>query len=298
MGALILILLDIQATQTQVRRRPVKLAGMISSISPRAAGSKILRFYRSERMLHWAITIPFLVCYATALILVTVYNPAPHRPLRALFSWLHRASGIALAVLPALAAIENRREFRIHCYNIKEAWVWGRDDFKWLFLMPLAALSSRFKLPEQGKFNAAEKLNFMVLMGTYPLYIATGLLIWMKTFTLAAWALHLLMAAIATPLILGHMYMAMIDRGGRPGLQGMISGYVEREWARHHYPRWFREFHEPEEARIDSSDDHDVDFAGAVDAADQDLLDVRRAAGSGDQHHGTGSPGGIRHQGE
>jgi formate dehydrogenase subunit gamma len=248
-GVTILILLDLKTTPTQVRQAPQKHPTAIARVAVHrpVAGSKILRFYRSERMLHWAITIPFLVCYATALVLVTVYNPAPHRPLRLLFSWAHRASGIALAVLPLLAALGNRREYRIHCYNVKEAWVWGRDDFKWLFLMPLAALSGKFKLPEQGKFNAAEKVNFMVLMGTYPLYITTGLLIWLKTFTLAAWALHLLMAAIATPLILGHMYMAMIDRGGRPGLTGMISGYVDREWAKHHYPRWYREFHEPEE---------------------------------------------------
>jgi hypothetical protein len=30
-------------------------------------------------MLHWAIAIPFMVCYGTALLLFAVYNPDPDR---------------------------------------------------------------------------------------------------------------------------------------------------------------------------------------------------------------------------
>lgn len=250
-----MILLDLKTTQTQVLETPPRHAPTAVRVAPKvarrvllpSAGSKIMRFYRSERLLHWAIVIPFLVCFATALIMVVVYSPAPSRPFRSVFSWIHRSSGIALAVLPMLALLKGRRELSIHWYNVKQAWKWGRDDFKWLALMPLAMLSKKIKLPEQGKFNAAEKLNFMVLMATYPLYIVTGLLIWLKMSILLAWLLHFLMALIATPLIFGHMYMAMIDRGGRPGLSGMISGFVDREWAKHHYRRWFREHHEPEE---------------------------------------------------
>ena len=58
-------------------------------VSQHASGTgdngRILRFYRSERLLHWAIAVPFLVCFATALILVVFYNPEPQRPYRALF---------------------------------------------------------------------------------------------------------------------------------------------------------------------------------------------------------------------
>lgn len=208
---------------------------------------KILRFYRSERLLHWAIAIPFLVCYVTALVMVVYYNPDPLRPYRAFFSWAHRISGICLAVLPLLAIHKGRRDVRLHFYNIKQAWTWVLDDFKWLALLLLSSVSSRIKLPEQGKFNAAEKINFMVLMGTYPLYIATGVLIWATRGAFLAWVVHFLMAVVATPLILGHMYMAMISRSGRPGLQGMISGFVDRQWAKHHYRHWYREHYESNE---------------------------------------------------
>jgi formate dehydrogenase subunit gamma len=214
-----------------------------------AARSKILRFARSERLLHWCIAGPFLLSFATAAVLVAIYNPDPSRPFRSFFSELHRVSGIALIVLPMLAAYQARRDVRLHFYNIKQAWIWMFDDFKWLALMGLAAISDKVKLPEQGKFNAAEKLNFMVLMVTYPLYVLTGLLMWLTHLAILSWILHFLMAVLAMPLVGGHMYMALINPGSRKGLHGMISGFVDRQWAKHHYRRWYREHHEATEVQ-------------------------------------------------
>ena len=136
-------------------------------------------------------------------------------------------------VLPLLAVYRSRGDFRVHFYNIKQAWTWVFDDFKWLSLMMAASINTKIKLPDQGKFNAAEKVNFMVLMGTYPLYIATGLFIWLTHVAFVSWLMHTAMALMATPLILGHMYMAIVSRSGRPGLTGMKNGYVDRHWAKH-----------------------------------------------------------------
>ncbi len=208
--------------------------------------SKILRFHRSERLLHWAIAVPFLVCYTTALVLVVHYNPDPHRPFRLLFAWTHRISGLCLIVLPMLAAYRGRHDVRLHFYNIRQAWIWVFDDVKWLAVLLLSAVFKKLELPKQGKFNAAEKVNFMVLMSTYPLYVLTGLTIWLTRGAFLAWVLHVFMALMATPLVLGHMYMAMISGSGRPGLQGMFSGFVPRHWAKHHYNHWYKEHFEPE----------------------------------------------------
>lgn len=210
--------------------------------------SKILRFAKSERMLHWSIAGPFLFSFATALGLVLVYNPDRTRPFRDVFAVGHRASGVALIVLPMLAALQIRGDFRVHLYNIEQAWIWVPDDIKWLFLMGAAAITDRVKLPEQGKFNAAEKLNFMVLMTTYPLYVITGLLMWFTHLAILSWLLHFFMALLAAPLLGGHLYMAIINPGSRKGLSGMITGFVDREWAKHHYRRWYREHHEHTEA--------------------------------------------------
>ncbi len=205
---------------------------------------KILRFRKSERTVHWAIAVPFLLCFTTALILVIFYNPDPLRPYRETFSWIHRISGISLIVLPILSIIRSRGDYKIYFYNIRQAWVWTLEDLKWLSMMGLAAVSKRFTLPEQGKFNAAEKINFMTLMSTYPLYILTGLVIWWTDGALLSWLVHFGMAIVATPLIAGHIFMATINPDTRSGLPGMTSGYVDRDWAKHHYTRWYREHFE------------------------------------------------------
>ena len=208
------------------------------------AVSNILRFRRSERMLHWAIAIPFTVCWLTAVMLVFVYNPDPLRPLRDVFGVIHRASGIALIIFPAMVMLKNRKDYRIHLYNIKSAWLWSLNDLKWLALMGLAAISKKIVLPEQGKFNAAEKVNFMSVMVACPLFILTGVMIWIHTVAWAAWLVHALLAILVTPTMLGHIYMATVNPDTRTGISGMISGYVDRQWARHHYGLWYRELFE------------------------------------------------------
>jgi formate dehydrogenase subunit gamma len=202
---------------------------------------EILRFRESERHLHWAIAVPFMISYATALVLVAVYNPHPERPLRWVFSWTHRISGIWLSVVPLCAVVTHRRDVRVYLENVREACRWTVDDLKWLLLSGAAAVNSRVKLPPQGKFNAAEKINFLTVMATYPLYIVTGVLIWLPGVPLAAWLVHFSMAVMATPLLVGHVFMATVNPDTRVGLSGMISGFVSREWAKHHYRRWYEE---------------------------------------------------------
>ncbi len=205
---------------------------------------KVLRFHLSERMLHWSLAIPFIVCVTTAVVLVVFYNLHPHRPHRAIFAWAHRISGACLILFPVLTAIAHRRDYRLHLRNIREAWTWRLDDFKWLLLIGLAAISGNDDLPEQGKFNAAEKLNFMMQTVGYPVLVVTGMILWTTKIAFLSWLIHIGVAALATPLVLGHMYMAVINRGTRVGLSGMFSGYVDREWAEHHYPLWYREQYE------------------------------------------------------
>jgi formate dehydrogenase subunit gamma len=206
-----------------------------------AGDSDILRFRKSERMLHWAIAIPFMVCWLTSAILVFVYNPDPNLAMRNIFSWAHRLSGVCLIVLPILVLVRGRSEHRLHLYNIKCAWRWSLNDLKWLALMGLAAISKKIVLPEQGKFNAAEKVNFMSVMVACPIFIVTGIMIWLHSLGWAAWLVHSFAALMVSPTMLGHIYMATVNPDTRTGLGGMISGYVDRQWARHHYALWYKE---------------------------------------------------------
>jgi formate dehydrogenase gamma subunit len=205
---------------------------------------RVLRFRAAERQIHWAIAIPVTVCLLSAAVLVLVYNADRERPFRDVFSWIHRISAICMITLPAVAVIRNLDDLKVHLDNVKQAWSWTFDDLKWLFLMGFAAVSTRVRLPAVGKFNAAQKLNFMSTMTTYPLFIVTGVMIWREGASVYSWLAHVSLAAVVTPLLLGHVYMAAFNPSSRAALKGMITGYVDRWWLRHHHARWYQEHFE------------------------------------------------------
>ena len=97
-------------------------------------------------------------------------------------------------------------------------------------------------------------------MSTYCLYVLSGFAIWLTNAAFVAWIVHCAIAFLAIPLILGHVYMATINASSRIGLSGMISGYVDRHWARHHYTKWYQEHFE---------DDSPVDAVAPITAGEQ-----------------------------
>ena len=208
------------------------------------ADNRILRFHVSEKMLHWAVAVPYMICAATGLTLLAFFDLRSAGTSRDVLSWIHRIGGLGLIILPALSVLKNRRDYRLHLKNVKHACTWTMNDFKWVLLAGPAALSRKIKLPDQHKFNAAEKVNFVVGLCTYPLFILTGVLLWLPGTNFLAWIIHVGITLLAVPLICGHIYMALINPSTRPGLSGMFSGYVDREWAKHHYHTWYQENHE------------------------------------------------------
>jgi formate dehydrogenase subunit gamma len=218
-------------------------------VSPEELFSReIPRFRRSERSLHWAIAVPFLLCLVSGVFLKLFFNVL-HSDLvaHAVLLWVHRFSGVLLILLPTWVAWRHRSDLSLYLYNVKRAWSWTADDLKWLALVGLASLSKKIALPEQHKFNAGEKINFMVLMLTYPMLVATGVLLLVPGIQFLSFIVHVIVAVLAAPLIIGHLYMAVVNPETRIGLSGMFSGNVDREWAKHHYAKWYREHHGEDE---------------------------------------------------
>ncbi len=220
---------------------PPGTIGQAARVKRKALPQKVLRFRAAERQIHWAIAIPVTICVLSATVLVLVYNTDRQRPFRDVVSWIHRISAICMIVLPALAVIRNIDDLKIHLHNMKQAWSWTFEDLKWLFLMGFAAVSTRVQLPAAGKFNAAQKVNFMTTMTTYPLFIFTGVMIWREGASVYYWLAHVSLAAVVIPVLLGHVYMAAFNPSSRAALKGMITGYVDRRWLKHHHARWYRE---------------------------------------------------------
>ena len=222
-------------------------AGSPRAVSEAPMPSRILRFLPGERFLHWALAGPFVLLYLSAALMLAFYGEPNPRHFREAFAIAHRVFGVMLIVLPPLALLGGIGDRRVHLENLREGWIWNVDDLRWLVLFPKNAMNPKIKLPEQGKFNAAEKLNFMMVSTFYPLYIITGIMVWMPGIAIFAYLSHYAMAVAGVPLVCGHIFMATINPETKVGLSGMFTGWVDRGWAKHHYRKWYRSHFEPQE---------------------------------------------------
>ncbi len=206
---------------------------------------KILRFGKADRWVHWTIAAPFIVCCTTAFILVLIYNPAPTRPFRDFFSWVHRISGVSLVVLPIIAILCSKYKLRSYVHNINQAWAWTMKDYKCFFLLVLSCISKRFPMPKNDRLNTSVmKSNYaaaMILMSTYPFFIMTGILIWITNSALLFWLVHFVFAAFATSFLLGHILMSSLNPGARVTLSKRMSGFVERRYMKNNHVNWQEE---------------------------------------------------------
>lgn len=242
------IVSEVDSPRIVLSARAVDKSNMQASDSIGASLSKmILRFRKGEIATHWSIAIPFVMCFVTGFVLKLFFDLHSIMPYRNVISWLHRIGGAGLLFFPLINALRHRRDMKVHLYNIKKAWLWTFDDIKWLFLFGAAAVSKKIHLPEQHKFNAAEKINFMMVMVTYPFFIITGVILSLPGLHFATWLVHLGLAVMMAPLMLGHIYMALVNPSTRVGLTGMLNGHVDRDWAKHHYTHWYREHYGEEE---------------------------------------------------
>lgn len=194
----------------------------------------VVRFTRTERAYHWAQAIPYLVLLASGALQLLARRFG--------IVWLsldslvlcHKIAGVALPAGMFLVFLGGDRRILLH--NARLAFSWSLADLRWLALVPVHRLLD-LELPLAGKFNAGQKLNLLAQMLLIPLFAASGAWMWFAGEALLPWYVHVAAFALATPLILGHLFLALVNPGTRKGLSGVFSGRVDATWARHHYPQ-------------------------------------------------------------
>ena len=126
----------------------------------------VRRFSRTERLLHGANALGFLVLLGSGLVL---YLPSlavliGRRPL---IKDVHFWSGIAwISVLALIVLLGDRRGI---LRTAREIDRFDRDDFRWL----------RGKRAPQGRFNAGQKINAALTAAFTLLFLGSGLLLWL-----------------------------------------------------------------------------------------------------------------------
>lgn len=201
---------------------------------------RIRRFGAAERALHWTTAAAVLVLLATGA-LMSVPALVEVTPRSTAKTW-HLLAALALMATFGLLVEAGGAPVR---RTLRQLQYLDRDDVRWLRQAPWRLLSSA-PAPEQGRFNAGQKLNACVVAGLLVVSYVTGALLWLGERDHAlrfdgTVLVHDGLTYVLVVLIVGHIVMAAVLPGTRPSLAGMIRGSVDREWARRHHARWERQ---------------------------------------------------------
>ena len=189
------------------------------------------RFTLTERLLHWVHASAFFVLLGSGLVL---YLPSLSTAVgrRPLIKDVHFWTGISWAgAVLLVAALGNRRALLA---TIREIDRFDRDDLRWL--------AGKQPAP-QGRLNAGQKVNAALTAAFTLLFLVSGLLLWFGERD-TSWrfastvVLHDGLMYVSLVLLLGHLYLAVINPSTRHALRGITTGSVSEEWAATHHPKW------------------------------------------------------------
>ena len=203
--------------------------------------SRVLRFDRVERAVHWMNALLFGILMATALPLYFAQVESIVGR-RALIAEIHLWSGVALPV-PLIISLAGPWGARFR-RDMRRVNVWTRAEIRWLRSFGVQ------RLVRPDKFNPGQKLNAIFTGGAIVVLLGTGsILKWFRFFPVdwrtAATFVHDVLAAMIFAVVIGHIAFALTHRDA---LRSMFKGWVSESWAKHHAGGWLEELGEDQDA--------------------------------------------------
>jgi len=197
----------------------------------------VSRYNLSTRINHWLT--------ATCLILLALSGLAFFHPSLFFLTGLFGGGQSARAIHPWIGVILFF-SFAGLFIRLWHANLPDRSDAEWLAHANDLIAGHEDKMPEVGKYNAAQKFNFWSMTILIVILILTGLAIWDQYFF--EWTtipqkrvvvlVHSLAAVALICIWILHVYAAIWVRGTIPA---MTRGRVTGGWAWRHHRRWLKE---------------------------------------------------------
>jgi formate dehydrogenase subunit gamma len=141
--------------------------------------------------------------------------------------------------------------FAVLVFLLLAATLWGDNrlspaDWQWLKQWRDVVNNREDRLPEVGRYNAGQKLLFLVLVIGMVGLLLSGLVIWRAYFSLyfpvglirLASLVHAVCAFALICAILVHIYAGFWVKGS---VDAMVRGTVTAGWAWKHHRAWFRQ---------------------------------------------------------
>jgi len=197
----------------------------------------IQRYTPSERANHWLTAVTFVL---TALSGLVLFQPL-YYPFSQIFG-----GGVWTRILHPFFGVLIAGFFCALFLRLRKLNVMTPADWEWLKHVREMASGNDRDLPEAGKFNGGQKVQFWIVAVCILLLALSGIVIWRAYFSFLfpiglirfAAVIHAASAAVLVGMIVFHIYAAIWTK---ESIHGMISGWVRRPWAKQHHPVWFRE---------------------------------------------------------
>lgn len=220
--------------------------GLTERVPASDEAATVRRFEAGTRLVHWGLAIPFVLLLLTGL---TNYWPelkSVHLGGARVFAWAHVVLGFGMVGVAAVLVVGalSRRAVREDARRLAEL---GLDDYLWLQHQGLRLLGEPSNPPRVGKFNAGQKLNALASAGVTAGLLGTGAVLGVNYASKTVFSVdlvepvfrwHTRLALLFVPVLLGHVYLAVVHPSTRESLRGMTRGVVRREWAKRHHDAW------------------------------------------------------------
>lgn len=200
-------------------------------------GVAIERYTAGARTNHWIVALAFICAALSGLALFdpslfwlsTLFGGGPWS--RVLHPFIGLTWAVAFLFLAARVYSDNRMT---------------SADWRWLRQWRDVVGNREERLPEVGRYNAGQKLLFMLIMVCLAGLLITGFLFWRPYFAgyfpiplvRAAVLIHSICAFALITAIIVHIYAGIWVRGS---VRAMTRGTVTPGWAWKHHRAWFRE---------------------------------------------------------
>ncbi len=190
-----------------------------------------------ERVVHWFFAISFILLFITGFGMM--FHSFSFIP--AVFGgheWMklfHNYSGLAFVVSTILALI----------VWFKDGSFFTSDDKTWLkkgggYLLKVN------DVPDPGRFNAGQKLYFILKIVFGAIMSLTGLMMWFpitlglpRGLVLFCYPLHVFGVVVLAGIVVVHIFLGTANPGT---IQAMLTGKVTRSWVRLQHGSWLREY--------------------------------------------------------
>ncbi len=201
----------------------------------------IKRFHKTEILLHWANAVPFLILLLSGFWLALEGWLGMQRG--EFLSDLHKIMGIVLICLPPIVSLAGKTE--VITQDLTDIASFGDLDKQWIQAQRTHQHSA------QEKFNFGQKINALASLVNSILLQLTGVWLWLAPQGMAPRWLHTLIACAALVLVMGHLFMALVNPSTKKGLPGMFNGgFVPREYMEEHHSLQLR--------ALEAKRDHEV----------------------------------------